>query len=594
MNEALGTARRLLLGLIVASLWFGPHAVRAQHAPVDERQAFANSPAESVPQPVPTVESDVGRWNIPLIRPGETGAAQTPGWSPLAPLRRIAAVEAADGAQPLDVQAINGEVAATPPVQPLQVTARIAEAWQDGTGEGYRLRGDCEVRQGPAVVRSREMVLWRTRPRAPDAAKWDVQLYCEGDVTLTDGTRTEHRQAMLLDLSSVSFEVESEYSATLSAAPDDALYERAIERRRQSPGGSRVPIEQISMQTAQAGPALAVPVTPSPFDLPYSTDPFASRLASSTAPRHVTLYPRVLGQGFSLQTQIDPNSVPAEYVTTITGGVRLVVDEFPMDLGGQMVLTTIDLSADRAIIWTDADRIDDLSSGFDLDGQTPFEVYLEGNIEVRQGANVLRAERAFYDLSEERGLLVNSELRTLIPQFDATVRMRAREIRQHSKDRFTARDAWFSTSEMGVPGYRIQSSQATIDRRMVPGSATVNPETGKVEGGVLWFTGSGNKLYVENVPVGYFPYVSSPAESPDVPLRNLSFGFDSIFGFDANSLGRRATLRARQSRLRLGTGGRLLREPRPRARQRHQSHHSVHDLWPAVDLDDERRPVLRL
>ena len=80
------------------------------------------------------------------------------------------------------------------------------------------------------------------------------------------------------------------------------------------------------------------------------------------------------------------------------------------------------------------------------------------------------------DLNEERGQLWNGELRTYLPGIDATVRLRAAQIRQQSNDRFHARDAWITTSEMGDPGYRIQASDIFLERRPFGGRPGAAPE----------------------------------------------------------------------------------------------------------------------
>ena len=95
--------------------------------------------------------------------------------------------------------------------------------------------------------------------------------------------------------------------------------------------------------------------------------------------------------------------------------LNIVVDNVPMAVGGQIRWTTIDLSADSAVIWTDVDQAEDLAQEFNLGPDTPFRVYLEGNIVVRQDFNEAKATHAYYDISERRGLLMNAEVRAYVP-----------------------------------------------------------------------------------------------------------------------------------------------------------------------------------
>lgn len=411
---------------------------------------------------------------------------------------------------------------------------RFAQHWREGDADVYLLRGDCSLQSETEGVSGQQLVLWRT-PSSPGF--WRVTAYVEGDVQVTRDGQRESLPASQLDLLTGPFPLKVESSVELTAAPDDPVYRRAAARKgvavAQALGAPVRPVQYVAQ--APPGPLFVPPdgAAPPSVDpgLPPDVTPFlAPGLPVASTVRHVSIYPRSLGEGFSMQTVPSQNTVPPEYVTTITGGVRIVVDGVPVDLNGQTVLSTIDLAAERVVIWTDADRVNEFTTNFDLGPGTPFEVYLEGDIVVRQGTTVVRAERAFYNLAEERGLLSETEVRGFLPEFGTIVRMRAQELRQLSHDKFHARHGWITTSDMGIPGYRIEASDIFLERRHMPGYSRIDPQTGQLEGGMLWFTSTNNRLYVENVPVGYFPYVSSPAEDPNIPLRGVNFGYGTVFG----------------------------------------------------------------
>ena len=418
---------------------------------------------------------------------------------------------------------------------PLQVQGRYAQRWKEGNADAWLLRGDCAIRSGHQAVTAQQMVLWRT---PLGEGMFQVSAYLEGDVQITRVGRRESQPASYLEVVTGQFAVSTERTAELNSPSEDPVYARAAARRGISTAKTdATPIRPVQFINPQPGPMLAPPVDVAPgveTQQPTLT-PFPTQV-NPTVMRHVSIYPRALGEGFSMQTIPSQNTTPPEYITTITGGVRIVVDGVPVDLNGQTVLSTIDLAADRVVIWTDADRVNELSTNFELGADTPFEVYLEGDIVVRQGTTVVQAERAFYNLAEERGMLSNSELRGFLPELNTIVRLRADEIRQVSHDKFHARQGWITTSDMGIPGYRIQASDIFVERRHLPGYSTVNPQTGEREGGLLWFTSSHNRLYVENVPVAYFPYVSSPAEDPGIPLRSVNFGYSTIFGAEVKTV----------------------------------------------------------
>ena len=248
--------------------------------------------------------------------------------------------------------------------------------------------------------------------------------------------------------------------------------------------------------------------------------------------RHVTISPRFLGESLEFKVEQTEGVVPAEYVITVTGGVNIVVDNVPMRVDGQVILTRVDLTADRAVVWTNADRMTEIGS-FDIDENTPFQVYLEGNLVVRQGTTAVRASHAFYDISQRRGLLMNAEIRTRLPEYDGTLRLRASEVRQFSELNYHAKNAWVTTSEFGQPKWRLEGSDIFLEERVTPGRAP-NPYTGQPDT-TLWISSHNNRLFLEDIPVAGLPYLASPAQDPKIPLRRLDVGYSGLFGVEVES-----------------------------------------------------------
>ena len=48
----------------------------------------------------------------------------------------------------------------------------------------------------------------------------------------------------------------------------------------------------------------------------------------------------------------------------------------------------------------------------------PLEIYMEGNIEFRQGDRVVYANRMFYDVRRQIGVILDAELLTPLPTID--------------------------------------------------------------------------------------------------------------------------------------------------------------------------------
>ena len=258
-------------------------------------------------------------------------------------------------------------------------------------------------------------------------------------------------------------------------------------------------------------------------------------MATTMTPRRVTIAPRDLGADFKVHSDVDRKKEPPESMTTIQGGVRIIVENVPVMLNGQLVLTRIELSADRAVIWTSAEGLGNPGGGFEMNENTPLQVYMEGDIVVKQGNTEAQASHAFYDIRDRRGLLMNSELRTYVPELDSILRVRADTIRQMSATSFQTQNAWVTTSQMGRPGYRLQSDFITIDDRPSLWGNRVDPETGQPQTS-QYITSTNNTLFVEEVPVFYLPRLSGSVEEVPSPLKSISAGANSTFGAELNTV----------------------------------------------------------
>jgi lipopolysaccharide export system protein LptA len=417
---------------------------------------------------------------------------------------------------PVGYQIVPAEIQEIPSASesdPIEMTSDQAWSWEDDGRKCLYLGGRCRITQGRIALSANEMVL--ISEPAP-AGIHRLYVYMEGDVVIERPTGREVESFGSIVLSTAvdpSYQPKSRLIA--GSMSEREVFKRAIERRTR---------DRKSVQLVQ----FTQPIDPA---MNYGGGPFAQ--LTGPAPRHVTINPRVIGQDPVIRGSIVPNTAPPEYAITITRGVNLVVDNVPVNAGGQIIQTRIDLTADRAIIWTDANRLDGLGGGFDIDDKTPFQVYLEGNILIRQGTTEVRAEQAFYDIRERRGLMTKAEVRTFVPEYDAELRVRADSLRQQSENKYHARNAYVTTSEFGQPGYRIEASDIFVDTEP-------NPLTGQRQ--VPYITAINSRAYLENIPVLAVPYLSGPADESLVPIREVSVGSNSMYGVSVETLWNMETL----------------------------------------------------
>jgi len=409
---------------------------------------------------------------------------------------------------------------------PIEVQGRFASRFTTAQGETVLMfRGGCSVRQGDRLWTAPALVLWEMS--APEAVEHQYLAYLEStpeeSATVHIGEKQDRLLRNLVELTTTGPMVFNGKVSDVADNSHDPLYQRAATQRHAN-GFASAPTSYTVNQNP-GGPFLPPP--------PGGMTVIPSGPAMPGIRRHVTIGPRFLGERLEFKVEQTRDVIPSEYTVTVTGGVNIVVDNVPLKVDGRTILTRIDLTADRAVVWTSTDRAGNMGS-FEIDENTPFQVYLEGNIVVRQGSNTFSASHSFFDVNQRRGLMLNAEVRSMLPDFDGTLRLRASEIRQFSESNYHARDAWITTSKFGQPKWRLQANDIHLEERVLPG-ARIDPKTGQPRS-MLWVTSRDSMLYAEQTPILPLPYISGPAEDPHIPIRKLNIGYSGVNGLEFESL----------------------------------------------------------
>lgn len=182
-----------------------------------------------------------------------------------------------------------------------------------------------------------------------------------------------------------------------------------------------------------------------------------------------------------------------------------------------------------------------LFPGIDDIGVTPGrlrEIYAEGDVYIEQkvgnAKNVFQASKAYFNIIEDRSLIVDGELRTDLgaaasitggktttaqsSEGSTPIVFRAAEIRGVAKGLLEANNAELTTCTFAEPGYHVAVDRLIYEQR-------ANELSGRA-------TGIGNQLFVHQQPLIALPYleVRTGAESP-FPLIGLRVGGSSKLGF---------------------------------------------------------------
>ncbi|MDA1013549.1 MAG: hypothetical protein O3A00_03735 [Planctomycetota bacterium] len=415
---------------------------------------------------------------------------------------------------------------------PVVVQARYGFQWDHDGERILVLRGDCVITQGATQLRAQQAVIWNRRidnsaggslpfGLSPNATTQQLAIYLDRDAEFIQPHGSRAASSLFSELVT-SGEVTLRIQDLLEQnAENDGVFRRARQRRR-SVAHDRLRESSISHSAPTSGLQLA--------SLSNDVGEPATQTVRIQSPtgdfRRVRIFPRSTVP-YNVKVFPSTNATPPEQIWVITGGVNVLVD-------GLLGAGTVDMSADNVVIWTAP--VDDFRSESLQPRDALFQLYLDGNIIVRQGTTVLRAARAFYDAREEQALLLKAELKTYVPELQGHLRVRADRLKQLSRDTFHARNAWTTTSRMGKPGYRLQASEAFIEHRLpVPGwgkpKLQLNTETGQYEPrAVPWITSLNNTFYIDDFPLLYGSRLSMPAEDPNVPLRSVRYERDNVFG----------------------------------------------------------------
>ncbi|MEX1229683.1 MAG: hypothetical protein WEB58_05565 [Planctomycetaceae bacterium] len=394
--------------------------------------------------------------------------------------------------------------------QPIVLLADFSHEWRDGETYVAMLRGNCRLKQGESTVQSHKMVVW-THTQDETTT---ITAYFEGEVKYENPEKTLSENTLLLEWkTSKGMQAAIRRRVTLDEPPADELFARAGRRRETAQNKTHLPAQY------------AVPPGPDdPFDQPL----LSSQDVNRENVRRVRIFPRS-SLPYNVYSYQSNKTTPPEQIWLLTGGVTIMID-------GVHENGTIDLSADNIVIWTSASESKELQTDTFQTNDMPFQIYLEGNIIVRQGHDESFASQAYFDVRDKRGLLLDAEIRTYIPAMNATLRVWSKKVRQLSENSYHAQEAWFSTSQFGKPGYRLQASDVFLDKHYTsPWLTTFDSNKGARYGEqeikeVPWITSTNNTFYLNDVPVGYVPYMSSPTQDPGIPLNGAVLTQDSVFG----------------------------------------------------------------
>lgn len=439
---------------------------------------------------------------------------------------------------------------------PIKATAQAANHWRLGSYEVWILRGDCRIAQGGLSLSGNEAVLWidRSSDEVRQATAADDFPDGAGDLPaggfFSAGRVADGRPSPVPAFSAgmgrpgsgptkVIVYLENGSEGVIQAVgPGARLHDRVYFGRLYTAADVAVEALEIAGEPAESPPVFLRAAARRnaeaesavryaqylPEDLPAGPSGDPSPPAET---RRIRVFPR---SSVPIQAQWFPDPNGGRWIGLIDAGVNLIVEE-----AGPF--GTIDISADRLVIWVTGDEQLNLADSEAVSSDRPLEVYMEGNIVFRQADRRIYADRMYYDVNRRAGIVINTELLTPVPDYDGLLRLRADILQQLDENRFFAQNLFVTSSRLGVPGYRLQAQSAFLEDFTEPvfdpvtGEPAIDPETGQQA--VIhrrWATGRDNFVYLRNVPIFYWPVLAGDLTKPTYYLNRIRLRNDNVFG----------------------------------------------------------------
>ncbi len=440
----------------------------------------------------------------------------------------------------------------TDPKFPLSIAAERASQWNEGEYEVWLL-GEVEIQQGAMVATAKEAVIWLLQAPAGSIEPTKAITYLQGDVKISlpgDNARAKKPTqrivapnwfGRLFTYSAVRFD-----TPIPRAAPKTMPAVYANARRERDPDWSEAD-EQGNDDGFRARPREDDDVRPAQFadDDSAPVGSATQRVRPAAGGLRRVRFFRRQNSGWQYESKTNPSN-PGELITSITGGVQIIID-------GPDQIGTISLETDRLVVWSPPFKVSGLGEGDGGGGgdfgEGPFEFYMEGNIVFRQGDRLIYADRMYYNVMSEYGVVLGAEMLTPVPEYQGLVRLKADVLQQVDRQNFLGYGAAVTTSRFGIPSYWLQSERITFQDEQTPGYDSItgvpitDPATGetRVEHNLL-ATSRNNFVYTQGFPVFYWPYLATDLNKPSYYLNDASISYDRMFGthihtgFDAYQL----------------------------------------------------------
>ncbi len=420
--------------------------------------------------------------------------------------------------------------------------ARKVSAWKQGDEQWLLLEGDAGFSIGVYGFRADNAVVRVVTDPQPGRTIRHLSVYLDNAKHLrgTGPVSAEAKRLLVTASTTGKLQVQNDLFVELDQQPRSELITDALARmQRYEQALARVTIEPPTeplYDPQMFGPRYAAKYTPSE-DRPVERKPVevhpVDTVATGTAvaneasnlPQPVATRAPEPDKGTVLPTQgtvlLNADRVvydPGEDESSIMliGNVRVFYDDFKND-------RQVSLRSERVVVFVDKKQDGAAIAPASVQADTVRGIYLEDNVIVADRDFTVRAPRVYYDVRENKAILLDAVIYSYDALRQLPLYMRAETIRQTSATSFNAQNVQLTTSEFAEPHFAIGAARLTLDKEDVESAN----DTYK-------FTASDTTLRVRDTPFFYWPYLEG--KPTEVPIKRVKTGYDSDTGFELETV----------------------------------------------------------
>ncbi|MHC4642075.1 MAG: LPS assembly protein LptD [Planctomycetota bacterium] len=187
----------------------------------------------------------------------------------------------------------------------------------------------------------------------------------------------------------------------------------------------------------------------------------------------------------------------------------------------------LELQADNAVIW--------YVGGPGLGGREAAPesavgenikaIYMSGDVACTYGQRTIRAEEIFYDFEQNKALATNAVMRNFDAKRGIPVYVRAAKLRQTAINQFVGEDITLTSSEFYLPQISLSASRVVITD-----TTSVDEQTGKLGDSSYDAQMQDVRFKLGERTFFYWPFLRSNLQRPDIPIKSIRVGHDSVWG----------------------------------------------------------------